>query len=121
MKSVISNFKQLFLASALTLVTQLTFAQWPDNYGTGTITATYCVSIDTAQPLQEYYKIDISQLNFATEIDAQKVFGAISNNRLTYKVDFAGQAAYLKVHADRTQYPQDVIWWNNYIQSLCQN
>ena len=111
------------LATGFVLLTATSFGQtqWPETYGQGTITADYCVTIDTAQPLQEYYRIDIAHLNFANEKEAQKVFGAISNNRLTYKVDFANQAAYLKVHADRTQTAQDVIWWNNYIDSLCNN
>lgn len=112
----LSAFTALFL-----LVFNSASAQWPTTYGVGTITSSYCVSIDTSLPLTEFYQIDIAALNFATEIDARKVFGNISNNRLSYKVDFANHVAYLQVHSDRTQYPQDVIWWNNYIASLCQN
>lgn len=96
-------------------------AEWPTSYEIGSITPGYCVSIDITKPVVEFYKIDISTLNFATEQEAQKVFGAISNNLLSYRVDFNNQAAYLQVHTDRTQTPQDVNWWNNYIAETCKN
>jgi hypothetical protein len=124
MKLNLKKISKLVLATGFLFLTTASFGQteeWPETYGQGTINTSYCVTIDTTQPLQEFYKIDISHLNFATATDAQKVFGAISNNRLTYRVDFANHAAYLKVHADRTTTPQDVIWWNNYIDGLCQN
>lgn len=94
---------------------------WPAVFGDATIDNNYCVSIDTSKPLQEFYKINISHLNFQTETDAQKVFGAISNNYLTYRVDFGNQCTYLKIHADRTKDLKDVIWWNDYLQNKCQN
>lgn len=123
MKLTLKKMSKVILATGFVLLSTTSFGQtqWPDNYGQGTINTDYCVTIDTTKPLEEFYRIDISHLNFASEADAQKVFGAISNNRLTYKVDFTNQVAYLKVHADRTQHPQDVIWWNNYIDSLCKN
>jgi hypothetical protein len=93
--------------------------QWPTNYETATITGDYCVSLDATKAVVEFYKIDITSLNFATENDAKKVFGAISNNLLSYSVDFANGAAYLHVHLDRTKNPEDIAWWNNYIQGLC--
>lgn len=93
--------------------------QWPSEYGEAKIDANYCVSIDTSKPLQSFYKLDIAHLNFDNEADAQKVFGAISNNYLTYRADFTNKVAYLKIHSERTKETQDVIWWNNYIQSLC--
>lgn len=112
----LSVFTALFL-----LVFNSASAQWPTSYGVGTINSTYCVAIDTSVPLVEFYQIDIAALNFATEIDAKKMFGHISNNRLTYRVDFQNHVAYLQIHSDRTEHPQDVVWWNNYIASLCQN
>jgi hypothetical protein len=96
-------------------------AQWPAQYGEASIDANYCVKIDATKPLESFYKIEISHLNFASATDAQKVFGSISNNYLTYKVDFANEVAYLQIHAERTKEMKDVIWWNDYIQSLCKN
>jgi len=116
-----NRIKLLTFTVVFFLVFNSASAQWPTTYGIATINSSYCVTIDTSVPLTEFYQINIVDLNFATEIDARKVFGNISNNRLSYKVDFANHVAYLQVHADRTQFPQDVIWWNNYIASLCQN
>jgi hypothetical protein len=93
--------------------------QWPTSYETATITTDYCVTLDATKAISEFYKIDITALNFATESDAKKVFGAISNNLLSYQVDFANGAAYLHVHLNRTKNPEDITWWNNYIQGLC--
>lgn len=119
---MINCLKSTIVAAALFIGASI-YGQFsvPTTYGSASITADYCVSIDTTQPLQEYYQMDISHLNFATETDAKKVFGFISNNRLTYMVDFNNHVAYLRVHADRTPQPEDVIWWNNYIDSLCKN
>lgn len=121
MKVVIKSLSRIVVAAGLILMSTNLNAQnqWPTSFGQASINSGYCVTIDTAQPLQEFYQISIAHLNFATATDAQKVFGAISNNYLTYRVDFDNQVAYLKIHSDRTQNLQDVIWWNNYIDSLC--
>jgi len=124
MKQILKKMSRFALATGFVFLTTTSFGQtqqWPETYGQGTINADYCVTIDTSQPLQEFYKIDIAHLNFANETDARKVFGAISNNLLTYRVDFANHTAYLNVHADRTKNPENVTWWNNYIDSLCHN
>lgn len=121
MKSPLKSLKRLLVAVGLLLASTAGIAQtdWPESYGTATIDASYCVSIDTGSPLQDFYQISIAHLGFADAVEAQKVFGYISNNRLTYRVDFDNQVAYLRIHADRTPEPKDVIWWNDYIHSLC--
>lgn len=94
------------------------FAQEID-YGTATVTEEYCVSLDTELPIAEYYTIDISHLHLITELEAVNKFGFISNNLLTYKVNFADETVYLHVHLDRTTTPKDIHWWNEYVESLC--
>ncbi|NOQ75350.1 MAG: hypothetical protein GQ574_25290 [Crocinitomix sp.] len=89
------------------------------DYGTATVTEEYCVSLNTEVPISEYYSIDISHLDITTELEAVNNFGFISNNLLTYSVDFAAEKAYLHVHLDRTSAPKDIIWWNEYVNSLC--
>jgi len=88
------------------------------SYGQATID-TKCVTIDDSTPLKQYYVIDISHFNFTNYDDAFDVFGYISNNYLTYRVDFEHQVAFLEIHADRTPELQDVSWWKNYILNLC--
>lgn len=121
MKLIKNKLKLMAPALLLALISTKASAQMPTSYEIGTITADHCVSIDTSKPLVEFYQLDITALNFSNETEAKKLFGYISNNRLTYIVDFPNHVAYLRVHADRTQFPQDVIWWNDYIQGLCSN
>ncbi|MBK6525021.1 MAG: hypothetical protein IPG07_05360 [Crocinitomicaceae bacterium] len=116
-----NTFIPLILVSFIVLTSFTKDTQWPAQYGEATIDANYCVKIDVTKPLESFYKLEISHLNFSTAIDAQKVFGSISNNYLSYKVDFANQVTYLQIHANRTKELKDVIWWNDYIQSLCKN
>ncbi|WP_066758539.1 hypothetical protein [Crocinitomix algicola] len=96
------------------------FAQPGDEIPTATVTDELCVSIDdTGSPISETYEIDISHLHLHSEKEANDKFGYISNNLLTYTVDFSAEKAYLNVHLDRTSEPKDVVWWNDYIISLC--
>ena len=95
------------------------FAQDEIDYATATVTEEYCVSLDTESPISEYYEIDISHLGLTTELEAVGRFGFISNNLLTYTVDFESETAHLHVHLDRTSSPQGITWWNDYVNSLC--
>lgn len=88
--------------------------------GEATVTDdTYCVSLNADQPVQEYYELNIASQGFTTFEDAHRIYGAISNNLLTYKVDIDNQRVILQVHIDRTEEPQDIVWWNAYLESLC--
>lgn len=99
----------------------LSFAQTDEglDYGNATISEDYCVTIDTDQPIKEFYEIDIAHLHLATEKDADDKFGFIENNLLSYIVDFSESKAYLQIHLDRTVDSEDVVWWNDYIGTLC--
>jgi hypothetical protein len=70
-------------------------------------------------PISEFYEIDISHLDLASELEAQNKLGHIENNLLTYTVNFEAEKAYLQIHLDRTSDPMDILWWNDYINSLC--
>jgi hypothetical protein len=89
------------------------------DYGTATVSEEYCVSLNTESPISEFYSIDISHLHLDTELEAINNFGFISNNLVTYTVDYAAETAYLQVHLDRTSSPKDILWWSEYINSLC--
>ena len=104
---------------AFLLASTSSFAQDEIEYGTATVSEEYCVSLDTDSAISEYYSIDISHLNLLTELEAVNNFGFISNNLLTYSVDYAAETAYLHVHLDRTSSPKDIVWWNDYVNSLC--
>ncbi len=89
------------------------------EYESATINDEYCVSLNTDVSISEYYLIDISHLHLHSEKEAKGKFGFICNNLLTYTVDFEAEKAYLQVHLDRTSEPKDIVWWNDYINSLC--
>ena len=114
------QLKMTTLLLAFILAPMSMFAQDEEiEYGTATVSSEYCVNLDTEAAISEYYVIDISHLAIATELDAVNNFGFISNNLLTYSVDYAAEKAYLHVHLDRTSSPKDIVWWNEYIISLC--
>lgn len=91
----------------------------PSEIGSATITDSYCVTLNTNEELKGVYKISISAFNFPSEIDAKKAFGKISNNYLSFKVDFEQQVVFLKVHSDRTVTLNTVFWWNEYLANKC--
>lgn len=99
----------------------ISFSQTDDglDYGNATISDHYCVTLDPAQPIQEFYEIDIAHLGLASEKLANDKFGFIENNLLSYTVDFVESKAYLQVHLDRTSEPKDIVWWNEYLTSIC--
>jgi hypothetical protein len=115
MKGKLTNFLWVFLfaSPAFTQIDE------HDDHGTASITEELCVTLDAESPIQEFYAIDISHLDFESAKVANDRFGFISNNLLTYSVDFESETAYLQVHLDRTSEPKDIVWWNDYIESLC--
>jgi hypothetical protein len=98
-----------------------TYAQEEDHVdpGIATITSELCVSLDADNPIQEFYSIGFSHLDFESAKIASDRFGFISNNLLTYSVDYEAETAELHVHLDRTPEPKDIVWWNEYLSSLC--
>jgi outer membrane protein assembly factor BamD (BamD/ComL family) len=91
----------------------------PTDLGSATITNNYCVTLNTNQELKKFYSISLTELNFTSEAEAKKIFGKISNNYLTYRVDFTHQLVILQVHSNRTKTVQTVTWWNEYLASKC--
>lgn len=90
------------------------------TFGTATVTAEYCVTLDPSSPVQEWYEMDISAFGFTNLAEAQNAFLMRSNNLISYNVvDLAEQKAYARVHVDRTPAPEDIVWWNDYLSTLC--
>jgi len=111
--------KKLYLAICLLTLGLISFGQETKTLPTASCSDEFCVQLDATLPIQDYYKIDIAPFGFATYEDAQNKFGYISNNLLTYNVDFDNNQVILQVHTDRTPEPKDIVWWNEYLTSLC--
>ncbi|MCG8574990.1 MAG: hypothetical protein MI810_08920 [Flavobacteriales bacterium] len=111
--------KKLYVVTCLLFTSLISFSQDPESYPVANCTESFCVSLDATQPIQTYYKIDIAPFEFENYEAAQAKFGYITNNLLTYTVDFENQRVILQVHNERTPEPKDIVWWNNYLDSLC--
>lgn len=89
------------------------------EWKTATIDINYCLQLDPASEVGEYYEIDIEAFGFTDEVEAKKQFQTRANNYVSYHVDLSEQKAYAQIHIDRTTEPKDIVWWNNYLLSLC--
>ena len=99
-----------------------TFSQdWMSEveWKTATVDLNYCVQLDPASEVGEYYEMDITAFGFTDETEAKKQFMTRANNYISYYVDLSEQKAFARVHLDRTPEPQDIVWWNDYLLSLC--
>jgi hypothetical protein len=104
-----------------TLLLTLTFA--PNLFAQDTLVATItlddCVTLDAGEAIAGFYRIDISAFGFASETEANNHFGYIANNYLTYHVNLNENEVILEVHKNRTPTPKDIVWWNDYLSTLC--
>ena len=110
-------FPVLFILFSSNLLSQ-NFADY-SKYGNATITENFCVSIDDTKELNRFYVLDIAPFKFSDIESARKKFNSISNNLLTYSVDFPNNLVYLEIHTNRTKEVKSATWWKNYILSLC--
>jgi hypothetical protein len=89
------------------------------EWQTATVDANYCVQLDPTEAVGEWYEMDITAFGFTDEVEAKKQFMTRANNYISYYVNLSEQRAYAHVHLDRTPSPEDIVWWNNYLLSLC--
>jgi hypothetical protein len=115
-----NNLKKLLLLVAIS-VTSIAFSQdgGPSKRSVATVTGNFCVVLDNAKPVQEYYVADATNLNWTSAEQATKLCGFHSNNLVSYVADFASKKLYIHVYLDRTNGAKDLEWWNAYLLSLC--
>lgn len=103
-------------------ITSFSFSQTsekPIEYASATISASYCVVLDNTSEIKEFYAADASALGWTSEADAIKKCGFYTNNLVTYQADYANGKILVHIHTDRTYEPENIIWWNEYLQSIC--
>jgi len=113
--------KNIFVAASL-LITTAGFSQSvPEDVtpSAATVSSTFCVELNTGEAVTEWYVMNIADLGFTNQEDAQKAFWTRANNLITYIVDHSQNKAFIHLHLDRTPVPQDLTWWNNYLATLC--
>ena len=80
-----------------------TFAQEPvvETLPTASIDANYYVTLDLSVPLSEYYKVDITHLEFENETDAIKTLRFyVSGNLVSNQVYYDEGYMLLQIHTD---------------------
>ncbi len=119
-------FKQTLILFSLLLAFnfahgQMDFDALSNDAGSSTMDQNYCLSLDTNEPLVEVYEFDISSLGFTSSEEATKVFNRISNNLVSYVVDFNNNRGFAKIYNSRIPDGEvgTVIWWNSYLSNLC--
>jgi len=103
-------------------VASFSFSQDPitaDKFSPATISGNYCLVLDNASALVEFYSADASGLNWTSAAEAKKLCGFHSNNLVTFDADYANKKILVHIHLDRTTEPKDLVWWNQYLQSIC--
>jgi len=117
-----NTLKRLFLLVAITVASS-SFAQTSTeaiDYGSATVSSAYCIELDDSQPIQEYYVASASSLGWSSVENAAKMCGFHRNNLITLQEDYANGNIIIRIHTDRTYEPRDIIWWNNYLQGICE-
>jgi len=112
-----NSLKKIFLLVALSLAS-FSFSQSTDA-GSATIDANYCLVLDAASEIQEHYSADATGLNWTSAAHAVKKCGFHTNNLVTYTADYENNRILIHIHTDRTYESRDVIWWNQYLLSIC--
>ncbi|NOQ74695.1 MAG: hypothetical protein GQ574_21965 [Crocinitomix sp.] len=112
-----NSLKKIFLLVTLSVAT-FSFSQSTDA-GTATIDGNYCLVLDNDSEIQEQYSADATGLNWTSAAHAVKKCGFHTNNLVTYKADYENNRILIQIHTDRTYDSKDVIWWNQYLQSIC--
>lgn len=117
------NMKKLFLLLIICSTTAVFSQDWRDGltFLPATVTSDYCVQLDAGQPVAEWYIMDITHMDFANQTEAQQAFWMRQNNLVSYTVILDEHKAYAHIHLDRTSTPQDIVWWNDFLNSLCEH
>jgi hypothetical protein len=95
------------------------FSQDLNKPGKATVTTNFCITLDEASPIQEHYTVNATSLGWTSELDANKACGFHSNNLVSYSADYKNNLLLIQIHTDRTQGKKDIVWWNEYLNSIC--
>lgn len=73
--------------------------------------------LDKKNALVSYYKADITKLNFKNPLEGDIYFNKITDNLLSYKVDYSTNSVVIWLHLAYANPAWKISDWNNYIQS----
>lgn len=110
--------KKIVLIVAISIAS-VGFSQDDSKPGSATVTKNFCLVLDSTKPVQEHYAVKATALGWTSELDAQKGCGFYSNNLVSYSEDYKNNMLLIHIHTDRTNGEKDIIWWNEYLNSIC--
>lgn len=68
---------------------------------------------------QKYVTLDISDLKFKNEQEAQKFFKSIANNLVEFNLDYASKKVTMVLYPERTgKFTYTLADWNTYIDNM---
>jgi len=73
--------------------------------------------LDVTSALEGYYKADIINLEFKNSLEGDMFFNKITDNLLSYKVDYTTNTVVIRLHLAFANPTWTVSDWNKYIQS----
>lgn len=115
-----NNFRVFFLVMTFSM-SSIVYSQDPinaDHYGSASIFKSYALVLDVSNDLTEYYSADASSLKWTSNAEALKLCGFYSNNLVSLYPDYVNNKILVHIHLDRTKDSKDIIWWNQYLQSI---
>lgn len=113
------NYLKKIVLLAVISIASIGFSQEAGKPGSATVTSNFCVVLDNANPIQEFYAVNATSLGWTSELAASKSCGFHSNNLVTYSADYANNKLLIQIHIDRTKEINDITWWNEYLNSIC--
>jgi hypothetical protein len=75
------------------------------------------LKLDVKKPLSSYYIANISLLKFASSEESEAFFNSITDNILSYTVDFKAKTVLINLHLEYSKPEWTVTDWNVYINS----
>lgn len=75
------------------------------------------LKLDVKKPLTNFYTASIIPLKFSNQEDCDTYFNSLTDNLISFTVDFKAQTVLINLHLEYSKPEWTVADWNNYINS----
>ena len=94
--------------------------EWKENPGQATISSQYEITLDAGEPLQQYYRADISHLSFSNKSEAKTFFKQLNNPAWTIKLAWNEQNIYVILRPNELTRTWSVGQWSQQLHHKAQ-
>jgi hypothetical protein len=112
-KSISSSKNEIKLIREMS-ASDLSFAK---DTSTAVFSSKTSLKLNTESSLVNYYVASISSLGFANPLEGDIFFNRITDNLLSYKIDYKTNKVVVNIHLEYANSSWTVADWNNYIHS----